>query len=72
MFGVSQMIAIMKHFTIRTVTVIIVQQLAMIFFMRVVCLDLFSSSGLSALIAMIVGVTIYFVEKRIAARRDRV
>jgi hypothetical protein len=60
----------MKHFTIRTITMIVVQQAAMIFFMRAVRLDLFSSSGLSALIALIVGFTFYFLEKRAAGRKD--
>jgi hypothetical protein len=60
----------MKHFTIRTITMIVVQQAAMIFFMRVVRLDLFSSSGLSALIALIVGFVFYYVEKRNAGRKD--
>ena len=59
----------MEHFTIRTVTVIIVQPLAMIFFMRVVYWDLFLSAGLSALIALIVSVVVHFIQRRIAARK---
>ena len=69
---VRRMSALMKHFTIRTITMIVVQQAAMIFFMRVVRLDLFSSSGLSALIALIVGFVFYFVEKRNAGHKDDV
>ena len=56
----------MKHFTIRTVVALVGQQLAMIVFMRGVHLDLFLSSGL----AMLVGLAVYFVGGRIAARKS--
>jgi len=55
----------MKHFTIRIITMIVVQQAAMIFFMRGVRLDLFLSSGL----AMLVGFTVYFIWGLVAARK---
>jgi hypothetical protein len=62
----------MKHFTVRTITVIIVQQLAMIFFMRVVYWDLFLSAGLSALMALMVSFLIYFLQRRVAGRKSNV
>jgi len=52
------------------IAVIVVQQGAMIFFMRVVRSDLFLSAGLSALIAMAVGIAIHFTLKRVAARKN--
>lgn len=57
----------MKHFTIRLIAMIIVQQTAMIFFMRVVGWDIFVSAGLSALIAIAFGLVAYFIQKRMAA-----
>lgn len=60
----------MKHFTVRTITMIIVQQLAMIFFMRVVYLDLFLSAALSGLTALVVSFTFYFVQRRIADHKS--
>jgi len=59
----------MKQFTIRTITLIIVQQAAMIFFMRVARWQLFESAGASALIAMTVGFVVYLVQRRISARK---
>ncbi len=70
LWSLGHMCTLMKHFTIRTITMILAQQAAMIFFMRVVRLDLFSSSGLSALIALIVGFGFYFVQKRNAGRKS--
>jgi hypothetical protein len=64
------MSTLMKYIPI--ISVLVVQQLAMIIFMRVVRLDIFLSAGLSALIAMIVGLIIYFIQRRIAARKGRV
>jgi len=53
----------MKHFTLRLVAQIAVQTGAMIFFMRVARWDIFVSAGLSALIALIVGLVLYFIQK---------
>jgi len=61
----------MKQFTLRLVAMIVVQQSAMIFFMRVVCWDIFVSAGLSALIAISFALIVYSIQKRIAARRGR-
>ena len=62
----------MKSFVIRILPVIITQQLAMIFFMRVVYWGLFTSAALSAAIAMTVGLTVDFIHRRIAARNHDV
>jgi len=55
-----------------SISVLVVQLSAMIVFMRVIPLDLFLSAGLSALIAMTVGLIIYFIQRRISARKGRV
>lgn len=60
---------LMKQFTIRIVAMIIVQQSAMIFFMRVARWQLFESAGASALIALVVGFVLYLVQKRVSTRR---
>jgi len=59
-----------KHYILRTITMIVVQQAAMMFFMRVVNLHLFSSAGFSTLMALTVGFVFYFVEKRNAGRKN--
>jgi hypothetical protein len=59
----------MKQFTIRIITMIIVQQAAMIFFMRVARWQIFESAGISALIAMAAGFAVYFVQRRVSARK---
>jgi len=61
----------MKHLILRTITMILVQQLAMIFFMRVVGWDIFVSAGLSAMTALIVGFSLYFIHRRTSARKSR-
>ena len=60
----------MKHFTLRLVAQILVQNGAMIFFMRVARWDIFVSAGLSALIALIFGLVWYFIQKPKTARGD--
>ncbi|HEY4414990.1 MAG TPA: hypothetical protein VGO57_04785 [Verrucomicrobiae bacterium] len=60
----------MKHLTFRVLAMIIVQELAMIFFMRVVRWDIFISSGLSASIAIVFSLVFYSIQKRIAARKS--
>ena len=55
---------------IPNIAMIIVQSLAMIFFMRVVRWDIFLSAGLSALVAMTFGFAVYFIQKRTAARKS--
>jgi hypothetical protein len=60
----------MKHFTLRLVAQIIVQTGAMIFFMRVARWDILVSAGLSALLALIFGLVLYFIQKPKAARGD--
>jgi hypothetical protein len=62
---------IMKQFALRLVSLIIVQQSSMIFFMRVVRWDIFVSAGLAALIAAAFGLVAYFIQKRLAARRSK-
>ena len=52
---------------IPVIAVIIVQQSATIFFMRVVRWDLFLSVGLSASLALAFSLRLHFVERRIAA-----
>ena len=52
---------------IPVIAVILVQQLATIFFMRVVRLDLFLSVGLSTALALAVSLLLHFSERRIAA-----
>jgi hypothetical protein len=49
------------------IAVIIVQQSATIFFMRVVRWDLFLSVGLSASLALAFSLLLHFIERRIAA-----
>ena len=71
MFGGGQHYMPMKQFTIRTITIITVQQAAMILFMRAARWQLFESAGASALIAMAVGFVLYLVQRRISARRGQ-
>jgi uncharacterized protein YqfA (UPF0365 family) len=54
------------------IVVIIVQQLAMIFFMRVVRLDLFLSAGLSAATALAVYALISAIQRRLASRKNHI
>ena len=54
----------MKYFPV--FAVIIVQQLATIFFPRVVRWDLFPSVGLAAILAMAVSLLLHFMERKIA------
>jgi hypothetical protein len=59
---------VMKYLPV--ITVIIVQQSAMIFFMRVVRLDLFTSAGLAAVIALISALAVRFAQRRMARRES--
>jgi len=54
---------------IPVIAVVIVQQSATIFLMRVVRWDLFLSVGLSAALALAFSLRLHFVERRIAARK---
>ena len=54
----------MKHFWLRTLLMIIVQQGAMIFFMRVARYQLYASAGLAALVAIAFALAFSFVQKR--------
>jgi len=54
---------------IPVIAVIMVQQLATIFFMRVVRWGLFLSVGLSTALAMAVSLLLHFIERRIAPRK---
>jgi hypothetical protein len=51
------------------ITVFIVQQSAMIFFMRVVRLDVFTSVGLATVIALVAAFTVRFVQRRMETRK---
>jgi uncharacterized protein YqfA (UPF0365 family) len=51
------------------VVLIIVQQLAMIFFMRVVRWQLFESAGAAALVAIAAGLLVGFAQRRAASRK---
>jgi len=51
-----------------TVVLIIVQLLAMIFFMRVARWELFESAGSAAVVAMATAFLIYFVQRRAGSR----
>src|SRR5580698_8593070 len=59
---------VMKGTYLRFFVMIVIQQSTMIFFMRVARWDLFVSGGLSGLLATAAGLTMYFVQKRMAAR----
>jgi hypothetical protein len=54
----------MQHFWPRTLLMIIVQQGAMIFFMRVARYQLNASAGLAALVAIAFALVFSFVQKR--------
>jgi hypothetical protein len=55
-----------------TIAMIIVQQLAMIFFMRIARWDLFLSAGSAAFVAMTMAFIIYFVQRRGPSRHKSV
>ena len=55
-----------------TIVLIVVQQLATIFFMRFARWDLFLSAGSAALVAMVAAFIIYFAQKRGASRNKGV
>ncbi len=57
----------MKLFNLRTVAQLIVQPLAMIFFMRVMNWDIFVSAGLAVLTAILAVLVVYWMQKRLAA-----
>ena len=52
----------MKHFTIRTLAMIVVQPFAMYLFLRVLEFGFFVSAGLAALVALLVGFAIYLIQ----------
>lgn len=58
----------MKYIPI--IATIIVQQMAMIFFMRVVSWDLFLSAGLAAVMAMMIGFAIYFHSEALSGSKN--
>jgi hypothetical protein len=60
----------MKHSHLRIVAQTVVQLAAMIFFMRVVRLDIFVSAGLSALIALMFGFGVHLMLKQRTTRED--
>jgi hypothetical protein len=60
----------MKSLIIRIATLIIIQELAMVFFMRVVYWGLFLSAGLSAVLATAAVAVICFVQRRRAERKN--
>ena len=61
---------LMRHFTIRLLAMVIVQQTAMISFMRVAEWQLFESAGAAALVGIAAGSAVYFIQRRFAATRS--
>lgn len=73
--GVAQLIQLddskfMNRYYFRLIAQIVVQTGAMIFFMRVARWDIFVSAGLSALIALVFGLALYFIRKPKTAPED--
>ena len=62
---------LMKNFTLRFLVMVIVQQGAIIFFMRVAQWQLFQSTGAATLLAIAAGCAVYFVQRRLAANRSQ-
>jgi len=59
----------MKHYWVRTFLMIIVNQGAMVFFMRVARYQLFLSAGLAALVAIVFALVFSLVQKRGGTRK---